>query len=344
VPPHVLVPFFQYALWAALTPLIFRLAVRVGLDRHARIGRVLLLLAVGVVVAVAADMAFWYLRFELFGDVVPSRPTGAPGRPPPGPLTGILRLWFLDDFALYLAVLGAGFARYYSLRLRARHEDALRLETEAARLGSQLSDARLTSLRAQLDPHFLFNTLNAVSALVDVDPAGVRRMIARLSELLRWSLEGAGAPETSVEQEVAFAERYLEIMKIRFEGALQTETRVEPDVFDALVPTLLLQPLVENAVKHGIAEGERGARVEIAIRREGDDVVLQVLDDGGGPDGPIRENVGLRNTRERLEAFYGSAFTLEVAARPEGGTRAEVRLPYHTAADLRATVMGGDEA
>lgn len=339
LPAHVVVPFLQYGLWAVLTPPIFALAARVGTERPRIVGRVLLLLGVGLVVAVGADILFTWLRFDVFA---PAETAGLPGpNRRPGVLTGVRRFFFLDDFALYLAVLGAGIARESSRRLRHRHEDALRLEADKARLSSQLSDARLTTLQAQLDPHFLFNTLNAVSALVDIDPPGVRRMIARLSELLRWSLDGRSDPETRLDREIAFLERYAEIMTIRFQGRLDVAIDVPPELSTALVPALVLQPLVENAIKHGIGEGAHGGRVEVRGRRDGADLVLEVLDDGRGPDEPLRENVGLRNTRERLETLYGAAATLSVAKRTEGGTRAAVVLPFHTDTDLRAAAVEG---
>ena len=334
---QIALPFLQYALWALLTPPIFLLASKVGIDRPNRVGRIALLLGAGFIVAVLVDAAVAYLRFDLLAPALPSRGPGMRPPPPRGPFAGLFRFWFLDDFVLYLAVLGAGLARDYSIRLRARQEEAVRLQAETARLSAQLAEARLASLRTQLDPHFLFNTLNAISALVERDPRGVRRMIARLSELLRRSLEGASSPETPLSQELDFVGRYLEVMQIRFQGGLEVEIRAEPDVQDALVPTLILQPLVENAIRHGIAEGEHGRRIEIEARREGDDVVLTVLDDGKGPPEPIVEGVGLRNTRERLAALYGDAYRLEVVPRPERGTRAEIRLPYHTAADLHVS-------
>lgn len=328
---QIVFPFVQYGLWALLTPLIFWLANGIELERQRLdLGQIVLALAVGLVLAIGVDVITTYLRFELI-----PLPRGPRGRPPvfPQPLSrAIMRLRFLDDFALYLAVLGAGLARSYSHRLRARQEEAITLQAEKARLSAQLAEARLAALRTQLDPHFLFNTLNAISALVERDPRGVRRMIARLSELLRHSLDDAPSPETPLRHELDFIGRYLEIMQIRFQGALEVEIRTEPEALDALVPTLILQPLVENAIKHGVAEGERGGRIEIEARLDGETLVLRVIDDGAGPARPVVEGVGLRNTRSRLEALYGNAARLEVTTRAEGGTRAEVRLPFHTAA------------
>jgi LytS/YehU family sensor histidine kinase len=224
-------------------------------------------------------------------------------------------------------------AREYSLRLRARREEAARLQAETAQLQAQLAEARLSALRSQIDPHFLFNTLNAVSALVERDPRGVRRMIARLSELLRHSLEGAGEPVVTLRQELDFVERYLEIMRIRFQGSLEVETRVDEATLDALVPNLILQPLVENAAKHGVGRQRGVGRIEIEARREGGRVVLTVRDNGPGMEGgaPAREGVGLSNTRERLARLYGEAGTLVLRPVEGGGVEAEVSLPWRAA-------------
>src|SRR5687767_14480499 len=151
----------------------------------------------------------------------------------------------------------------------------------------------------QLNPHFLFSTLHAISSLVERDPRGVRRMIARLSELLRYTLQGSNKQVVSVEAEMDFLQRYLDIMQVRFQGRLEIETRVAPEVADALVPTLILQPLVENAVKHGVGKRVETGRIEIHAYRRGDRLVLGVRDNGPGlepEDEPVDgEGVGLRN-------------------------------------------------
>jgi len=330
---QVVFPIVQAYLWAALTPLIFWLVARVGMAQHPQARRVLLLLAAGVATALLVDVVLAYFRFELLPPPSPRRF----GPRPFGPLDGIRRLWFLDDFFWYGAVLAAGFAREYSLRLRLRQEEAVRLQAESARLSSQLAESRLAALRTQLDPHFLFNTLHAVSALVTHDPRGVRRMISLLSELLRRSLEGARAPEVPLREELDFVGRYLEIMQIRFQGKLEVSTNADPDALEGLVPNLVLQPLVENAVKHGMGDAAEQGRIVIDARRQGAELVLVVEDSGPGPRGPIAERLGIRNTRERLEALYGDAQRLTLGEGRLGGFRAEVRLPYHTADDLRAS-------
>ncbi len=332
-------------LWAALTPLIFRLSRRYRIERAKWFWRVVVLLVVGVLVAIAFEIVGAYLRFEVFFSV-----------PDPDftfrPLVGLTRLFWLDDLVVYLAVLAAGFARDYFIRLEVRHNEAVhleaetaRLQAEGARLEAQLAQARLTALRAQLDPHFLFNTLNAVSSLVGSDPRGVRRMIARLSALLRHTLEESLEPEVPLENELRVLGQYVEIMEIRFEGRLHVETQIEPAARDALVPNLILQPLVENAIKHGVSNLPSAAvgRVEVTARLDGETVVLTVRDNGPAlvdTESLVRsDGVGLRNTRARLAQLYGPEYTLTLAAALGGGVVAELTLPYHTRADFHATAV-----
>ena len=195
----------------------------------------------------------------------------------------------------------------------------------------------------QLDPHFLFNTLHAISSLVERDPRGVRRMISRLSELLRHTIEGSSDQEIPLRQELDLLRRYLEIMEVRFQGRLAMSTEVDEHALDALVPNLILQPLVENALKHGVSRVEGPGRLALRAEREGGQLVLRVENDGPPADGAARDGtgVGVRNTRARLEQLYGpdQSFTLRPAAGAAPGTVAEIRLPYHTCADLRTAAV-----
>ncbi len=217
---------------------------------------------------------------------------------------------------------------------------AARLQAQSAELNAQLAEARLSVLRAQLNPHFLFNTLNAVSALVAVDPRGVRSMIALLSELLRYTLKDSGEQEIPVHEEFRLLQLYLEILEIRYQGQLETRVVVDPGAEDALVPNLILQPLVENAVKHGIDPAGGFGTVEVRADRVGDDLVLSVHDTGAGQSGrAFREQgngVGLRLIRARLTELYGSEQRLALEAAPDGGTVARMVLPYHTVPFVRA--------
>jgi two-component system LytT family sensor kinase len=311
--------------WAAVTPFVFWLSRRASRYGERRVAQAALLVAGGVGVSIFVDAVLDGVRAML----------GLPARHSVlvDPVGVVTHLWFLREMIVYFGIVAAGIAREYSLRYRARQQDAVRLQAETARLQAQLAEARLSALRSQIDPHFLFNTLNAVSAMVERDPRGVRRMIARLSELLRHSLEGAGEPVVTLRQELEFADRYLEIMRIRFQGSLEVETRVDEGVMDALVPSLILQPLVENAVKHGLGKQRGVGRIEIEARREGGRVVLRVRDNGPGMDGgaPAREGVGLRNTRERLAQLYGGEGALALRPADGGGVEAEVSLPWRPA-------------
>lgn len=318
--PHVLHAFGRFYLWALLTPAVFRLARRFPVERGRRAGRVLLHLGVAMGVAALAKAWDVALRSALLPDAA------GPG-PDPDPLRALLRLHFFDELIVYLAVLAAGFARDYFVRLQMR-------QAEGARLQAQLADARLQALRMQINPHFLFNTLNGISALVERDPAGVRRMVARLAELLRHALEGSAEQEVTLEEELGFLDRYLEIMQVRFGGRLRIQREIDPAVLDAHVPNLILQPLVENAVEHGVTRREDGGTIEIRAARNKGRLVLSVRDNGPPvPDVPVPgeggNGVGLANTRARLAAMYGGEAALTL--RPAGdsdGLVAEVNLPF----------------
>jgi two-component system, LytTR family, sensor kinase len=333
------------AIWAALTPLVFGLVWRFNVGRYPRVLRAILFfgcaVAIALLVTIASDVLWGdVFRFPRFGGGSAS------------PLRFLLGPWFLNNLITFAGILAAGFARQYFLQLRARREEAIRLQAHAvelqahaAQLQAQLAEARLAVLRTQLNPHFLFNTLNAVSALVARDPKGVRRMIARLSDLLRYALDGSQAQEIPLRDELKLLQRYLEILEIRYQGRLQTRVVAEPEVQDALVPNLILQPLAENAMKHAIELAGGYGRIEVHAHRSGDDLVLGVLDTGPGSDGddgtqPARSSagtgVGLRHTRARLEECYGTRQRLELRPAPEGGTLAEITLPFRTRPEASA--------
>ena len=322
----------ESVLWLLATPPLFWFTSRFSIDARRRARRVLLYVGVAFAVALAVD-----LLAELFRRGVLPPP---PGR---GPRRGDRGAWFFvraryfNDIMFSFGVLAGGIARDYVRRYQRRLE-------EAARLRAQLAEARLSVLQSQLNPHFLFNTLNAVSALVDRDPKGVRRMIARLSELLRGTLEPQQESEVPLSRELATIERYLEILRIRFQGRLETSIDSDASLTDALVPPMILQPLVENAMKHAVSKTSAPSRIDVIARRDSDSLVLVVRDTGPGSNGAAAgageseagTGIGLRNTRARLEAIYGDDYSLELAERDSAGMDATIRLPYHTAADLRA--------
>lgn len=205
-------------------------------------------------------------------------------------------------------------------------------QLHSAQLESQLTHSQLQALRMQLQPHFLFNTLNAISALALADPQRAREMIARLSDMLRITLEERNSQMLPLSRELEFVRSYLGIQQIRFCDWLDVRFDVDDDTLDAEVPSMLLQPLVENALQHGLlARPVRGTMCVAAHKRGG--LFLSVEDNGVGlPAGGVEEGVGLGNTRTRLEMLFGSAAWLRVRAREGGGTRAEIRLPFCKAA------------
>jgi two-component sensor histidine kinase len=306
-------------LWALATPLVFWLASRYGPERVGWAAAIVLFSLCGLALAGLIDTIVDVLRVEVVG-INPRRA---------GRFTafrGIRRLWFLNDLIVYFAVLGAAFTRNYFLRYRER-------QAEAVALRAQLAESRLESLRMQLNPHFLFNTLNAISAQVERDPRGVRRMIARLSELLRATLESTSIQEVALRRELELLDLFLEIMKVRFQGALEIAVNVDPGSTAAMVPPLILQPLVENAAEHGIARISGPGRIEIGAKREGGRLILSVLDNGPGliegREGSTR--LGLENTRERLRQLYGPQGRLTLETAPGGGALARIEIPYREA-------------
>jgi len=231
---------------------------------------------------------------------------------------------------MYFTTLGCVHALTYFAEVRER-------EGQAARLAAQVAEARLTALRNQINPHFLFNSLNALLVLIrDSDTKNAERMLELLGELLRQVLTSDERQEVSLEEELRFLDDYLAIAQIRFSDRLRIVRSVDPALTAALVPQFVLQPLVENALRHGIGESVTGGTIEIGARRDADDVVLWVADDGAGlATVPNGVGVGLRNTRERIETLYRTRATLELTPRPGGGTLAQVRIPYRRAGTTR---------
>jgi two-component system, LytTR family, sensor kinase len=316
--------FAEYSIWAVLTVPIFMLAHRFTVTAETGRRRIVLFMALGLVIAILVDALLAQVRMH----VLPPPPGRF--RQPPSLLGNLLRFQFLYDYMVYLAVFAAALARDYFLRYQARLEETTLLQAQAAKLEAQLADARLTALRSQLNPHFLFNTLNAISSLVERDPRGVRKMIARLGELLRHTLEETESQEIVVERELELLRRYLDIMEVRFQGKLEATVTADEDVKRALVPNLILQPLVENALKHGVSASDGRGRVEVSAVRSGDQVVLTVRDHGPGPGNVENDNgVGLSNTIARLDQLYKSRHGFSLKPAPDGGSVAEIRLPYH---------------
>jgi sensor histidine kinase YesM len=231
----------------------------------------------------------------------------------------------------YWMILGVGYAFEYYRRYREQQFQASRLELRASQLEARLVEAQLQALRMQLQPHFLFNTLHAVSALMEDDIKAARRMIARLSELLRLTLEQSAQQEVSLEQELEALARYLEIEQIRFQDRLRVEMKIDPETLGARVPHLILQPLVENAIRHGIAPLSTAGWIKIGASRQNGMLELEVRDDGPGlPAGEavFKEGIGLGNTRARLEQLYGREHRFEMSNAEGGGLLIRLAIPF----------------
>ena len=210
------------------------------------------------------------------------------------------------------------------------HESQER-KLKAAQLETRLVEARLKTLEAELHPHFLFNTLHAISTLVHRDPESADRMISRLSDLLRITFDRSGEPKVSLKEEIDFLQKYLDIEQTRFQDRLTVNVKIDPDALDGEVPRMILQPLVENAIKHGIAGRNGGDHVQITAGKEGERLWMQVRDNGGGLQirtlKALRTGVGLSNTRARLDCLYGRHYRLEFSDR-NGGLSVLIEIPF----------------
>ncbi len=316
----------SWLLWAALSPLIVAASRAFPLARrwrpllaHAGVGLALALVRIaGMVVVTRAlqpfgpnDSRTWFAHY-----------------------TGALSSYLHVDLLVYWSCAGALHALESQRRLRERERAAARIET-------QLAEARLANLRLQLQPHFLFNTLHSIGSLVRAGdgPAAID-MLSGLSELLRYSLENAGRERVPLSEELEVTQRYLEIQRTRFSDRMQVTYDIEADARQAAVPTLLLQPLVENAVRHGIAASVSGGTLAVRARLEKADLVLEVRADGPplAPDWRARRGVGLTSTRDRLAQLDGEHASLDLRDVP-GGVLTTVRLPFVHAG---AAVPGGN--
>jgi len=233
--------------------------------------------------------------------------------------------WYVWSMLVYWTIVGGTQAIHY-------YQQYLRSELRLERMERSLAEARLNALRMQLDPHFLFNALNTISSHVERNPKLTRRMIEHLGDLLRMSLECKDRQEVPLSEEMAFLDHYLEIQRIRFGSHLQVRMQIDPAVRFASVPSLVLQPLVENAIRHGISRRGGGGTVTVMAKTDGARLSISVLDDGVGlPDGwslETCEGLGLSVTRERIAGLYpNGSSSFAVHPRLQGGTAAEIELP-----------------
>ena len=305
-----LVSFASAAAWAIITILIFGLSRRFPLDRKPHLPRIVIH-AIGslVLAAIAAALD------SLIGVV--------------GGLWGpdMVMVYFVAGFpfnvVVYWLIVGVAHGMMFYRRYRQR-------DAEAAVLASKLASAELEVLKSQLHPHFLFNAMNTISALMHRDVKAADRMLARLSELLRAALDHTSEQEVSLSDELNFLESYLEIEQTRLGDRLRVVVDVPPNVLDAVVPHMIMQPLVENAIRHGVAPRAAPGTVVIRARGRRDMLDLEVLDDGPGvpPGRSTNGGLGLANVRARLQQLYGEQFSFEPRNRADGGFRVSLSIPF----------------
>ena len=306
----------ECSIWAILTLLIFRLAryFPFGQGNWTRVLaiHVLACLIFGFLEVCLSALAAEWIRHEF---------------PKPTITANVLFLYFVvklnNNIFFYWTILAIAHVIRYYRQFRER-------EIVSSQLEAKLAQTQLQILKMQLHPHFLFNTLNAISALIHQDVELADRMIARLGDLLRTTLDNANTQEVTFKQELDFIEPYLEIEKARLGTRLTVELQIEPAVMEAKVPNLILQPLVENAIRHGIAGRPGPGWIQIQARRENGALRLAILDSGPGLQTPLDsvKGIGLANTRARLEKLYGAAQSMDVANGPNGGLQVGITIPF----------------
>lgn len=311
---------FSWLPWALATPLVLSLGRKYPAAEWRRVSAWLAHLAACAAIGLAS--AGWDAMWEVWLN---------PWALSPAPRS-FAQLWLykfdnglLADVILYGVILVVG-------SMLDSRERLARQQTETARLNEQLSKAQLSALRRQIEPHFLFNTLNAIAGLVrEKRGDDAIRMIAALSDFLRRVVEDSGRQQVPLAEELEFAQQYLDIQKVRFAERLQIRVDVPVELFPAQVPSLILQPMVENAVKHGIAKRVQGGAIRIAAARTNGRLTLSVYNDGPGlPEGweKTQSGVGISNVRTRLQNLYGDKFEMSMRNQAPGGVEVSVSVPF----------------
>jgi two-component system, LytTR family, sensor kinase len=311
---------FTYT-WALLTPVVMFGAKRFPVWGHTRTRN--------WAVQVGAMLAFVLLHAALFSVAMTALEPTASFANLPQRFGQTLLSWTVLDALVFCVIIIVHHAVVY---YRVSKDRAIR----ASQLEAHLAQAQLQMLRMQLQPHFLFNTLHSISALMHKDVRRADSMVASLSDLLRMSLQNIGAQEVPLQSELDFLQRYMEIMSLRFGDRLRVSLDVDPETRDARVPNLFLQPLVENSFRHGFGDLGKGV-IAITVRRDGDMLRCDVIDDGRGLRSGHKEGVGLASTRQRLAHLYGDRHAFTLRGAPGEGVHVTMAIPFHhyerTAAD-----------
>ena len=310
--------FTEWYTWAALSPFILWLANRFYIDPQSWRRNALIHLGASILFSGASILI--QAMVEQWTTWAHTKPTTFSG----SLFYYATKKWHMG-ILVYWMIVGISHAFGYYRRYRER-------ELRATQLESQLTRAQLQALKMQLHPHFLFNTLHTISEMIHRDPKAADRMVVRLGDLLRQTLESNGVEEVTLKQELEFLEKYLEIERARFHDRLTVRINVEPDCLDARVPNLFLQPLVENAIRHGISARPGAGRIEIQSRRENGSLHISVRDNGCGlPENwraeGSRTGVGLANTQARLMQLYGTEHSFELHNCQSGGLEIVLKIP-----------------
>ena len=304
-----LIPFYIYAL---LIPAVIWLGMRYPLERRAWLRHLLLHLLCSLVFALLHLVLLGAANSIIMTRLFPVEPYRLPVS-----FVGLLLGFGAGSVLQYWNAIIASQAINYFLKFRERE--------------FRLAQAELSALKMQLHPHFLFNTLNAISELIYSDPKVADESILRLSDMLRFALESVKAQEVSLKEETEFLEKYVEIQRTLMRERLSVRLNIDAETLDASVPNMLLQPLVENAIKHGISPRPEGGEIDIYARRLDGKLYLEITDDGlGMPEGRdmTKEGVGLINTRERLKYLYGEAHTFNLSSFPGRGVTVRIVIPF----------------
>lgn len=316
------VPYLNFLFWALLCPLVYSILMRWPFQERPLLRTILIHLGFGLLIASVHEVmtsAIYYTILQKIGDfdfTDPANRSWAYSALAPAIFSRTMEYWVL---------MGVMVALENVRQQRAEHEQLLQLKSE-------LQITQLNALKKQLQPHFLFNTLNGVSALVVKDPDGARRMIGRLGHLLRVSLDSEQQQKVQLDQEIEHVGNYLGIEAVRFRDRLSVKFDVPDELGEALVPSMILQPLAENAIKHGLDSQDEGVEIIVTAKRMNGSLVLSVVDDGHGcPDvekALLRGGIGLQNVRERLRTLYGERGIMHASTPDPGGFRVDLQFPY----------------
>lgn len=268
------------------------------------------------------------------------------GVPPMGGFAGFFVDRFYWDLLIYAVIAGLAISRDYAAQVRQREKEASDLALETAELERRLAEAQLQALRAQIHPHFLFNALNTISAFTETDPPTARRLMERLGDLLRTSLALGSRPLVTLAEELTFLDDYLSIESARFEGRVTVSVNAGDDTLNVMIPSLLLQPLVENAIRHGVIPRASGGHVDVTAARNRSMLHLRVRDDGVGLSAgwnfERNAGIGLRNVASRLEHLYGTADLLRIMPIASGGVDVHVDLPLAPSRNGKQPPVSGE--